>query len=702
MSAKGKKKNEDKQATTQASLQHVEILNAVSLSLHQSLQPNEICRTAVDQLHSFLESSAIALHLLSADGKKLHLHSEKDIPAGFYADPTQDLEDGLTGMIVKTGNPVFIRDRSELEESYFKQEKQIPFESYAGIPVTGTQGVLGVIELFFKSSQAFTNETRQLYSELGSLIGMSIQNGRMYETAANRAQRYMAISRAIAVTRQLGSLDQVLLDITKVLVQSFGFDQAWIGLVDGEENKVTGQVGFGPDIKTKQIHVEFALNSKSGIPLVQAIRSKQPVICQEISADHGNAFRSWVKLLKAKACGFFPILSEDHAIGVMGIFSRAPHPCSEEDQKALISVANQTAIAIENAHLYDQVKTSGERYRTLFHSTGSGLAILDNDLTFKLVNPAFEWMSGHPSEELVDQLKLPSFFSAKIKSPKELADKLKEPPQSIETEFVCKRGALKQVYLTTATMPDSTDILVSIIDMTRERELERRLFKSEELASIGELSAGIAHEIRNPLVSIKNSASLLKDEAQLSDEGRQLIEVVREESNHLAAIVEDFLQFARPKKPAFEKEDVNYLMGESIKRCVDVNGKEVDWVETYDKNLPKVSLDRYQLHQVIHNLLLNGLDAIGKKGRIEIETADEKNSDGHFARILIKDSGIGISEQNLPKIFQPFYSTKEKGTGMGLAICRRIIEEHKGDISVESDEGEGTTFTVTIPVESVH
>ncbi|NQT24624.1 GAF domain-containing protein [candidate division KSB1 bacterium] len=699
MSSRGRKKSENK-ITPHASFQYVEILNAVSLTLHQSLQPDEICRTAVDQLHSYLESSAIALHLISKDDTSIYLHSQKDIPANFYPNPSQDLDEGVAGTIVKTGSPVFICNRSELNDKHFKQIKRFPFEAYAGIPITGTRGVLGVIELFFKRSQAFLDETRQLCSELGSLIGLSIQNGQMYKAASDRAQRYMAISRAIAVTRQLGTLDQVLFDITKVLVQSFGFDQAWIGLINGAGTEVVGEVGFGPDMKTKLIQVAFPLDSESSVPPVTAIQNQEAVVCQEKTVNEDAAFQSWMKSLKTFAYGFFPILSEDRAIGVMGVFSRTPHHCSEEDQKALGSVSEQAAIAIENAYLYDQVKASGERYRTLFRATGSGLVILDRNLTFKLVNPAFEELSGRSSKELVGKLTLPSFFSAKLKSPKEQAQKLREPPQSIEAEFVCRKGELKQVYLTTAGMPDSKDILVSIIDMTRERELERRLFKSEELASIGELSAGIAHEIRNPLVSIKNSVSLLKDETQLTDEGQQLLEVVREESNHLAAIVEDFLQFARPKKPNFQKEDVNYLMSESIKRCLDVNGKKVGWIESYSKSLPEVSLDRYQIHQVVHNLLLNGMDAIGDKGSIEIKTSSNKTKDGETIQISIQDTGLGIPVKNLPKIFQPFFSTKEKGTGMGLAICSRIIEEHKGDISVESEEGFGTTFTIKLPVDS--
>jgi signal transduction histidine kinase len=235
-------------------------------------------------------------------------------------------------------------------------------------------------------------------------------------------------------------------------------------------------------------------------------------------------------------------------------------------------------------------------------------------------------------------------------------------------------------------------------DMTQQRELERRLFRSEELAAIGELSAGIAHEIRNPLVAITTAVSLLKDESQLSDEGQQLLDIVKEESDHLAAIVEDFLQFARPKKPTFKEEDIRKFLNAVVKKYRDLDENRVKWVERYEDNLPMVSIDRHQIQQVITNLLLNGLDAMQNDGVLTIEARQEKSAGQDRVRILVSDSGVGISEDEISKIFQPFYSMKEKGTGMGLAICRRIMEEHDGEILVESKIGKGTTFSLLLPV----
>jgi two-component system sensor histidine kinase AtoS len=186
------------------------------------------------------------------------------------------------------------------------------------------------------------------------------------------------------------------------------------------------------------------------------------------------------------------------------------------------------------------------------------------------------------------------------------------------------------------------------------------------------------------------------DEADMSEEGKQLLEIVKEETHHLAAIVDDFLQFAKPKKPIYHEEDINQLIKDVIKRYKDWQEKKIQWVEELDESLPKINVDRHQIQQVLTNLMLNSIDAMQDNGILTIKT--EKPIDNRI-KITIMDSGAGIAHEELAKIFQPFYSTKEKGTGMGLAICRRIINNHYGDILVDSELGMGSTFTILIPLD---
>ena len=359
-------------------------------------------------------------------------------------------------------------------------------------------------------------------------------------------------------------------------------------------------------------------------------------------------------------------------------------------------MAEQASIAIENARLYERVSQSEAQYRTLFEASGTSLVILNEEHVFQLVNHAFELLSGYNRDAIVGKK---SFSEFVLDKNGDLEKNLRESSRSWEAEFKDKDGMIRQSHLTTTRIPGTSNILVSLIDMTKERELERHLFRTEELAAIGELSAGIAHEIRNPLVAITTAVNLLKDESGLSEEGCELLGVVKEESDHLAAIVDDFLRFARPKKPDFKGEDVVQLLSDTVRRCRDWDIQDIEVSEAYDKGLPPVSMDRHQIQQVVTNLLLNGVDAMEGKGRLCITASKKKSAGIDRIRISVKDSGNGIPEDEMNKIFQPFYSTKDKGTGLGLAICRRIVFEHDGEIFVDSTKGEGTTFTINLPIE---
>jgi len=675
----------------------LEILDTFSCAVNQSLQLEDVLNAGVDQVMQLFEDvSGIEVYIVDLEKGTLFLKAHRGLSPEFIGTGTLQKGEGLAGTIADSRTPLFMGLMTDDERIDTRRVKKEGLSSYGGIPIMHDDHVLAVLALYTRIPRTFSQEERSLLLEIGSRLGLVLQNALRYEQAAVRARRFVTISRAIAVTRQLGTLNEVLQDITKVLVQSLCFDQSWIGLIDNE-NVLQGKAGFGEGMTAKAISVEYTIDTNSQHPAVCAVLEQKPVVYQFVEDVKDDDYKTRLTERDIQSLGYIPILSGEKALGVIGVFHISDQAFDEEDVKTLVSVAEQAAIAIENARLYEQIKTSEVRYRTLFQATGTSLVIIDEEQQFRLVNHAFETLSGYSQDELVRHMTLPSFLSDAKSSA--LVEKLRKSPQSWEARFTDRNGMIKQVHLTTTRIPDSTDILVSLIDMTRERELERRLFRTEELAAIGELSAGIAHEIRNPLVVITTSVSLLKDEPEISEEGRQLLDVVKEESDHLAAIVDDFLKFARPKKPAFNKEDLNKLMQDVTRKHKELNAKQVEWVEHYDEQLPEVSLDRHQIQQVIANLLLNSLDAMPNGGVLTIETSKEKKISEDWIRFTIADTGIGISEEEISKIFQPFYSCKEKGTGMGLAICRRIIDEHCGDIFVESKTDKGTQFSVLLPVD---
>ena len=666
-------------------------LNNMAAAVQQSLQLNEIVDAIIQEVMTALEVPAAEIFLFEKTNQLLTIKAQRGLSPEMAGCTFLRQGEGLGGRVAAKKEPLFIQELdpdSGIPAEIIRKENLV---SYAGIPLMSKEVLVGVLGLYTRSDRTFTMEEQQLLLEIGEIAGQAIKNGLHYQEASLRAQRFVAVSRAITVTQKIDSLDTVLENLTKVVVQSLGFDGAWIGLVN-EDHEIEGRAGFGIGLKSKSVQLKYSVNSKSKNPVTQCLVLREPLVFQFQQDVSDEDFRRWLADMKIQSLGLVPIISGKRNLGVMAAYYCHDQSFDDGGLKALRSVAEQSAIAIENSRLYEQTKQSEDRYRNLFESAGPSLAIIDQNQTFQLVNCAFESLCGYKRKDLIGKRTLKLFIPSLRENFNAMI------PGHIETEFHDRNKQAKQIHLTSATIPGTNHILVSLVDMTTQRELERRLYRSEELAALGELSAGIAHEIRNPLVAIKTSVGLLQDESELSEEGHQLLEVVAEETDQMAAIVEDFLQFARPKPPTFEEVNLNRLLRDVMKRYREVKQeKEVQWIESMDEKLPSLWIDRYQIQQVITNLILNGLDALEQSGSLEIRSFREE-CDPLRICFSVTDTGLGIQPECLHKIFQPFFSTKQKGTGMGLAICRRIIDQHEGEIRVESIAGKKTIFTVLLPI----
>ncbi len=234
-------------------------------------------------------------------------------------------------------------------------------------------------------------------------------------------------------------------------------------------------------------------------------------------------------------------------------------------------------------------------------------------------------------------------------------------------------------------LKEQTDILF---------QTEEQLRRADRLSALGELSAGMAHEIRNPLGSIKGAVEILKDDYRPDEDKYEFILILLKETERLNRIVQEFLGFARPKQPEFQFADLNEAIEsvltltalEARKTGVRID-KKLDWT------IGKRSLDAGMLKQAFLNIVLNAIQAMPGGGVLTVESGIR----GDAIEVVIRDTGIGIPEENRKKLFSPFFTTKKNGTGLGLAITYRIIQNHRGSIDVKSEQGKGTVFTVKIP-----
>jgi len=239
--------------------------------------------------------------------------------------------------------------------------------------------------------------------------------------------------------------------------------------------------------------------------------------------------------------------------------------------------------------------------------------------------------------------------------------------------------------------------VVHFRDLTEARDQRRRERLRERLAAVGEMAAGIAHEIRNPMASISGSAQVLAKAPSLRDNDRRLLRIIVEESHRLSAIVEAFLSYARPPEPSRGPCDLARTLADTLDLFA--NSPEVTDAHRIELDIAPlrtpVVADEGQLRQAFFNLARNAVQAMPEGGTMRVRAG----VDGGAYRIRWSDEGIGMTAQQIDEIFQPFKAFRRGGTGLGLAVVYSIVTDHGGDIAVESAPGAGCTFTVSLPLE---
>jgi two-component system sensor histidine kinase HydH len=273
----------------------------------------------------------------------------------------------------------------------------------------------------------------------------------------------------------------------------------------------------------------------------------------------------------------------------------------------------------------------------------------------------------------------------------------------IEREVLCRTGGGKVVPVSLSATPlrdvdgKSIGAVTILRDLREIRELQEKVRRSERLASLGRLASGIAHEIRNPLSSIKGFAQFFQGKLKPSSQDRGYADIMIREVERLDRVIAGLLDFARPQEPHPEPTSIREILDHSLELLQsDLREKEIEVERNYHDGDINLNIDRDQITQAFINIFKNSLESMERKGKLRISLS--RNRDKTMLEIKVSDTGRGISRENLSRIFDPFFSTKKKGTGLGLAITLKIIENHGGEIGVDSFEGKGTNFRILLPL----
>jgi len=345
--------------------------------------------------------------------------------------------------------------------------------------------------------------------------------------------------------------------------------------------------------------------------------------------------------------------------------------------------------------------TTNTQLEKLFQSITDGLAVVDKNGNIIDVNEGLMTLLEKSRDQVLAKNFMEACFGSRSGNHPVIYDatKPKDQPNVVTREVTDTQGKSRVWEWTSFVLQELDSEVVLTLeyvkDVTERKILERHVFEREKLASLGVLAAGMAHEIRNPLGILKSSAGMIRKAAVSPTESQELGQLMVQEVDRLNQLITSLLDFAKPGTPSIQKVDIRMLIAKALKWTEKKleNSNIATKVNVAD-NVPSIKADADQLHQVLLNLILNAIDAMPKGGALTFDVCKEEDE----LQLAVEDTGCGMDELTRQRIFEPFYTSKEKGVGLGLSIVYRIIERHHGRIDVESQKGKGTRFIIVLPV----
>lgn len=361
---------------------------------------------------------------------------------------------------------------------------------------------------------------------------------------------------------------------------------------------------------------------------------------------------------------------------------------------------------------YEELEQVYSFQKSIIQEMGSGLFTVDMNGLITFANKASLKTLGYNYDEVKGKNIKDLFIEAE--EAMEVLDKiLKENLmfESYETYWASKKGKPVPIGFSTSHInmdlrKSNEGILFLFRNITQVNNLRKQIERMDRLATLGELSAGIAHEIRNPLAGIKTSAQVLEESFGPGDFRSQLVSRIVKEIDRSNQLLKKFFNFAKPSKPKQEFQNIEMIIdGVYLLLASRLRKKNILFKTDFEDSIPEVYIDSSQIEQVILNVFINAVEAINNDGEIKVKIYIAKNvklnenlATADAICIEVIDSGVGIPDDKLEKIFNPFFTTKSDGVGLGLSISSRLLQENGGKIELDSREGEGTSIKIYLPI----
>ncbi|MGQ9682292.1 MAG: GAF domain-containing protein [Anaerolineae bacterium] len=594
-----------------------------------------------------------------------------------------------------SGAPVLVPDLRldpDIPPAVARQSQVLAVAAY---PLRRGDTVSGVLAVGYREARGFSEADLRLLGMLADQATLAIENAQLIES--ERAKRRLAdtlrdVSRVMSSTLELEPLLELVLEQLQNVVH---YDSAAILLLKDGQLELSNARGNG-DLADLGF-----LQTIQGMLLRELARDRQPLVAKDLRQDV-----RWAATLPThvalRALIGVPLAVRDEARGLLLIGRADAGTYTEDDVQNAATFANQVALAIENARLYQETIAQKTKTETILREALSGILVTDEELRVVTFNTGAEAITGLSADRVLGR-RLPDLFGPEISSPSSaLAVAMATGERVAAQETVIETASgLRDILLGAVALRDANHnlfgYLLSFADITRLKEVDR--LKTD-------IVANVSHELRTPLASIKAYNELLL--ANIEGEDRtmrdQFLRVIDQETDRLSQLIGDLLNLSRLEAGRFEVQRVRLDLAEvltEVTKQLEVlqRGRGVTLRAEVADGMPILSADREMMILIMKNLISNAIKFSHRGGEVSVRLWATPAG----AQIQVSDKGIGISKDALPHLFQKFYRAKAaselgiEGTGLGLVLTKQAVEAHGGTINVESELGVGTTFTVSIP-----
>ncbi|MGH7773070.1 MAG: GAF domain-containing protein [Candidatus Binatia bacterium] len=762
-------------AETATRAKELAALYDLTTTVNQSLDIEPVLQEVVKRITEIFHFDTMRLYLFDAQMEELQVR------AAFPAD-REDLPrvkvfrrgQGIVGKVAETGEALIFhdieRDPRYRELSQSKNTQQTGFRFFAAFPIKAKIKPVGTIVCNSRTPRYLTPEECRLISSMADQIGVAVEKARLFEETTTRAKELSILYDVSTTVNQSVELNLVLGEVIRKALEIIHFDAARIYLPGPADNELILRAyhGISPEFASKTAKDAHGVGINSHV-----FATAEPVIFQDIQADPQYAklaggmlaqeagFRSYISL---------PLKAKTKTVGVMNLLNRQVRELLPRDIALLTSMANQVGIALENAALFDEIKTKAKELATLYAISTIISQSLDIDVVLRgimhkvlmvfgfdagriyLLDRDEKELSLIAHEGFPDDINLPPTYSYDegimgrvlgSSEPLFFEDLQNDPEfqQMANKRVILRAGYRSQFWLPVQAKgktvgvvnfvsknvhrftPSEVELIRSIVGhggialenaalfseiKQKSVELEKMNVDLQEASRAkSDFLAAMSHELRTPLNVIIGNADLAKDGffGDVSDEQRDALEKILRHSRVLLKLINDVLALTKMDAGKMGLDLSTFPVNEVITHTkaytdqINRDGRlKILW--KVEPNLPPMTTDALKLEEILQNLIGNAFK-FTQKGRIEVRVRDLKGEDR--IEFSVADTGIGIEEKDLTRIFEQFHQLKEahtgdySGVGLGLSIVKRYLELMQGNIQVESQQGKGSTFTFTLP-----